>query len=338
MQPPKPAAGHPAPDDAVEAGDLRHEPVQHRRAHLEVVTKARVAAREGCRHRVTVAGAEGGDELVDPSVLGDDVTGAASHHRVLDLRDVVGPRTSQRPDEPCRLLAGRGALAVLAGGKRAALPGVDHDHLDVEWDRDRLHVERRAVDPQRVPGHAGGAGQLVHDPARHPRGPVLGPLAQSGQRHGRSREVERQRHRHLERRRGRQARSDGQVGGDLADEALLRPHLRDDPGDVARPRRRDRGRILDVERNDRALGLLRRAQLDPVAAPLPRHRRAPVDGHRQYQPAGVVGVVADQVHPTGRPRAGHGRSCPMASVARSRSERSHGARIAMLIWSAPAST
>src|SRR5690606_26758706 len=85
-----------------------------------------------------------------------------------------------------------------------------------------------------------------------------------------------------------------------------------------------------------------RAQHHLVVPGVTLHRRAEVDGRRQHQAAGVVGVVADQVDPAWRERSDSGhlgqRSWSMAADARSSSDRSQGARMAMFSWSAPAST
>ena len=150
----------------------------------------------------------------------------------------VAPRSG--PMSACARLAGGRPLGVGARRQLPALAGVDHDHLDVVGHRDRRDLERRAVDPQGVARDAGGAGELVHDPAGHPGRPLLGALARAGQVERRAVEPERQRHGHLQGGRRRQARADRQRRRrPIADEPDRWTQLGHDAGDVPRPARVD---------------------------------------------------------------------------------------------------
>ena len=115
-------------------------------------------------------------------------------------------------------------------------------------------------------------------------------------------------------------------------------HLGHHAGDVATPRGADILGSLDAEGEVDGLDLVDRGEVDSVAPSLAADLGVAVDRHRQDEAAGVVGVVADQVHPTrGDDRElSHDRCRAAASF--SSDPRSNGARRAMLTWSAPAST
>ena len=109
----------------------------------------------------------------------------------------------------------------------------------------------------------------------------------------------------LECRGGRQACSHRHGGGHGADEAGGGPQLGHDSGDEPTPRRLEPGdfRRCHIERDggDR-LELVRREH-HLASAELAVDLDEPVDSCRQHEPACVVGVVTDQVDPTGSTHA-----------------------------------
>ena len=151
-----------------------------------------------------------------------------------------------------------------------------------------------------------GAGEqqrrLVHDPARHPDGPLLGTPADLGQlQTGRSEiggGAEGQRDRDLERSGGRQAGAWRQVGDDATAEADRRPagcsELYCDRGHVPGPPLA-LVPILSVCRHDGRLGKTVGFELDRVPAHRSCHGHAALDRHREDESAAVVRVLPDQV-------------------------------------------
>ena len=133
--------------------------------------------------------------------------------------------------------------------------------------RVRAGRQRAAVDEEGVALHAGGRGELVHDPGRHARGPLLGPLAGLASSSGGPLEAEGQRDGDLEGRARRQAAADRQGRRDGAGEAGRRADLGHDAGDVAGPAGLDRRRVLHVERHDRGLGLVGGGEAPPCRRP-----------------------------------------------------------------------
>src|SRR5690606_24108864 len=99
-------AGEAGAEDAGGGGEVCHEGVEGGGGHLEVLAGAGVAGRHRLADRRRVAGLEGADERIDPGVLGDDVAGPATHHRVLDRVEVLEAGEAQRPHHRLRLLAG----------------------------------------------------------------------------------------------------------------------------------------------------------------------------------------------------------------------------------------
>ena len=113
--------------------------------------------------------------------------------------------------------AARSAYALVASAR--ALAGVDHHHLEVVGDRHGSTVSEVQSIRRAWPSTPTRRRQLVHDPARHARRSLLGPLAEPRQLDAGALEAEGQRDRDLERGRRRQPRADRERGLDLPGEA-----------------------------------------------------------------------------------------------------------------------
>ena len=213
-------------------------------------------------------------------------------------RDVGRRGQPQRPDPALRRGALGDPVGVRAADERA--PGDEaHHHIDALGHGHRLDGQVVAVDQQRVSLHASGDRQLVEDPGGHAGCPVLGALAEAGDRRRIALGPERQRAGHLQRRAARQPGADRDGGRDPAAQSDRRPHLGHDAGDVAGPRWFDRRGVVDGQPEDRRPWVVGRRQHDALT---PHHEAdlgPAIDGQRQHQPAGVVRVLADEVHPTG---------------------------------------
>ena len=121
-----------------------------------------------------------------------------------------------------------------------------HDHRDVFRQRYGLHRQLVAVDEQRVPRHACGNAQLVHDSGRHATGTVLGAPAELRQRDGIAVEPERQSRSEFERCAARQSCADGDVRGDPGVHGMRSgAHLGRNTGHVTSPRWLHRCGVLD---------------------------------------------------------------------------------------------
>ena len=83
---------------------------------------------------------------------------------------------------------------------------------------------------------------------------------------------------------------------------------KDDGGHVPGPARLDGSGLLDVEGHDRGPGQRVRREDHDITAGFAHDRGPEVERGRQRQPAGVVGVVADEVDPPRRP-GGDGHAC-----------------------------
>ena len=199
------------------------------------------------------------------------------------------------------------ALVVARPGVGVAVAGVERDQrVAAELERHRLHVERAEVDPQRPVGLAQERRQLVEQAGLRAHPVVLDPRADLGQLDavplGLATERDhRQRQRDLERGRRRQPGTAGDVPGDpqpgaahghpSALELGRGPaHERPPP---ASPRRIGQLEAVAAREVDRD-------RLDPRCAErLPLHGHALADRERERQPEVVVGVLSDQVDPTG---------------------------------------
>ena len=284
-----------------------------------------------------------GSWAVDVSVHADttDGQGRIGWAVVGDRIEVGGVRHQpQRSDDRFGRLQRPGSFPVGGSGELPALPGMNHPDLHVLGDGHRRHIEAVAVDEQRVACHSGGGGQLIHDPARHPRGRLFGSSGELGQLHRVTFEAEGQCHRHLQGRAGGQARSHRQVRGHLPGEADVRSELVHHSGHVSGPaRNRCRVSYRQGDPGFGPFGVAGEHHLGP--APVTRHRGGQVDRHRQHQTAGGVGVVTDQVHPSRRCRhdrggahVGHGNLTDLSAAAASSG--STGFRYSPLPSSAPA--
>ena len=191
-------------------------------------------------------------------------------------------------------------LRVGRVGQRALDARVGHHHLEVL--RQRGQVDRAGVwQSMRSawPGHARGAGELVHDPARHAGGGLLGALAEQrpARRAGPS-----------------NPSASATATSSAADDDRPAPTgsvvvtvpTSPTPGAARPPPRRRTGPIPARRSAGRrtssgttaSVSSHARPQHDDVAAALALDGRAEVDGHREHQPTGLVGVVAHEVDPS----------------------------------------
>ena len=236
-------------------------------------------------------------EIADSLVLADHVLGAGPDDGVGDRPCVAEGGGAQRADDRFRCRAFGDAVGVRAAGQGAVGDEL-HDDVDVVGDLDRFDRDIAAIDQQGVTCHTGRDHQLVHDPARHSRRPDLGAPAQLRQAQRVAVEAERQRHRQLERGTARQTGADRDVGCDGAVDADRRAHLGDHAGDVLGPLRLDGAEVVDPQVEQGGLRLVVGEQGDGFGGGATDLGPA-VDGHRQHHAAGVVGVIADQVDPSG---------------------------------------
>ena len=172
------------------AREVVRRAVECRRRHLVVVAQARVAVVHHApgitneRPRMTRS-------TTNPLARSRRRRGGrARARRVGDLPDRLDLRVAQRADELLRAARTLARRSAYTDEPRArVLARVDHDHLDVLGQRTGVIVRVAAVDQQRGALDSAGRCELVHDPAGHARGSLLGPLA--GQR-----DVERSTRRH----------------------------------------------------------------------------------------------------------------------------------------------
>ena len=183
--------------------------------------------------------------------------------------------------------------------------------------RDRLDLERAAIDQERAARAACDGGELIHDPAGDARRKLLGALAGEGELRRRQLEVrdvaQRERERHLQRRRRREPGADGNRRRDLSVHPDVRPAVLAEHG------------AQGVDVAVRAGVPVEPVDFDDVVCPRRRvHDALEVDRHRQDQSVVVVGVVADQVDAARRAEARHGRPGRRDPLARLRGRRSLG--------------
>ncbi len=133
---------------------------------------------------------------------------------------------------------------------------------------------------------------------------MLGPAGELGEFDRRAVEPEGERDGDLEGGTRRQAGADRDRGTDVSVESAAAAEFHGDRGDEAPPAR---FHVLDVGRHhvgrdvDR-VGFVVGHETDPIGR-CPADLGPAVDGHREDEATGVVGVVADEVHPPGR--SGH---------------------------------
>ncbi len=208
---------------------------------------------------------------------------------------------AQRPDD--RLGGSELGDAVGVSGLGERTGAGPHDEPLRHVRRGQRHgndFERTAVEVQSAALDATDRRELVEQPGRNATGSVLGGLTQAGEG-DRVAHVgaERQGAGDLEGGARRQAGAGWQVAANDAGEPGGRSQLCDDAGDVPRPLGLRRGWVVDIEGDD-GVGLAgaREAHLAEGPITAPGDLDDPVDGDRKAEPAGVVGVVTDQVHPS----------------------------------------
>ena len=177
---------------------------------------------------------------------------------------------------------------------------MDDDDGELVRQRDRLDLERAAIDQERAARATRDRGQLIHDPAGDARRKLLGALAGEGElrrRQFEARDVaQRERERHLQRGRRREPGADGDRRRDPSIHPDVRPALLAE----------HRAQGVDVA--VRAGVPVEPVDFDDVVRPRRRvHDALEVDRHRQDKAVVVVGVVADQVDAARRAEATHGR-------------------------------
>jgi len=278
-------------------------------------------------HRIVGAHGLGGGQ--GPLVLADHMTRAFQGHR-LELAgaflELLQADVTQGLD--AEQLGGRlalGASFVICRIDEAPPRGrVQHDDDGTLRQGDGLRLERATVDEQRLAVDARRRDQLIHDPAVHTDPLVLGLLSEQGHFGGIPGQIghrgEGTRRRHLDRGRGGKPRTEGDIPGDHAVEALER-----EPGVLqgqAVPLRYSIQLSLDfvprasrsnscVSSKSREVTTTRRSGAGAVRS-TPR-----VDGHREDEAVVVIGMLADQVHPAGRPHD-ESRRRPVARTKRLR--------------------
>ena len=182
-------------------------------------------------------------------------------------------------------------------------PRVEDDDRDVLWQRDEPVLLGGAVEQERVAATGEQAHRRVHEADRHADGSVLRLARDVRELEPRKlearRPAEREPDRDRQRRRGRESGADRHGGRHPSVEPDRRPaslgQERGDGGREAAPAgepglRRPVGRELHHR-----LGKRGRLEPDGVLVRPPVHRDTAIDGHGQDEPAGVIGVLPDEV-------------------------------------------
>ena len=234
--------------------------------------------------------------------------GSSATCSIVASRSVSTPRRAAAASHAARRSRVRARL------EPALEAAVDHEDLDGRRERNRRDRERAAVEQERVTRPAAHRRELVHHAARHAAGELLGFLARRARASVGSSVEARDRAAtsasgDLERRARRQPRSDRHGRRDLGVEADRAPG-RGGRAPRARRRRCDPTRgstsaiaaepsaaMLDDARERRRSA--RRARPSVRAPEADAHLA--VDRDRQAEARLVVGVIADQVDPSGRP-------------------------------------
>ncbi len=190
--------------------------------------------------------------------------------------------------------------------------GVEDDDREVGRQRHEAMLLGSAVEQERVTGPCEERRCRVHQADGHADRTMLRLLRDVRELESRQLELgraaEREGQGHRQRRRRRQPGADRNGGGDRPVEPRGRPaalvqHAGDgarvaDPAPESRPRR-SVGRELD------GLGELVRPEPDDGRIRPPAHRHAALERDRQDKPAGVIGVLPDEVDATGREGSRH---------------------------------
>jgi hypothetical protein len=308
------AAGHPGARRAGLDGGLNGL-VGLGPGHLELVPKRAVRGGQQRAQGRLVACAQQFGGPQDAAGLGDDVPVHALQGRLAQAGQFPG-RASGIPQRPHAqrgrgVLAGPAAFGVPAVSQRPAGPGVDDQQRQADGGR----VERNlrpgaaaAVQQERVAGPAPQRGDLVHDPGGHADELGLGAPGQGGQftpRHGHLVDAgQRERHRALQRRRGRQPGARGQIGVDRhvgpAGQVTGLAQRPGHPGRVGGPASHRAWFECDRGQHDRlAVGPPRPQRDPPVRPPGGSHADSGGERERQHEHLGVI-RAADQVDPARR--------------------------------------
>jgi hypothetical protein len=207
--------------------------VQARGGHLEVSPHALVALHHELARTLGVAGQQCISERSNPDDLSHNVPGSTAGHGVGDASD-LGKET-ERSD----LFGGAAALSqpLLVGGPchRPPFARINDQDINVFGNGYQVDAGVVAINQQGVIGDPGSRYQLVHDPARHAHGLVLGLLAQLCQLERRAFEPEGQSDGQLQRCTRRESGADREGRRDVPDEPLGRLLQIDDGGDVPTP-------------------------------------------------------------------------------------------------------
>ena len=194
------------------------------------------------------------------------------------------------------------ALGVTGIRQKVGRAGVDDHDRDAVGQRDESVLERAGVEQYRVTAPAENRRRLIHQTAGNADGAVLRRLSRTRERERLELETNRpaqsQRKRDLQRRRRGETRSNGKVGGNVADES--------DPWTAACEKlRRHGGHVstptcgygpaaagVDLDRREPVGGEHDRSRSRRRNAPDPD---AELERGRKDEPTGVIGVLADEV-------------------------------------------
>ena len=310
--PPKPPPTIRAPS-APARSQPRHRRLDRRRRDLVAVAQARVRRVEQLAELRQVAGRERGDRLLDPRVLGDHVAGAGierlgqlGRHRERHVSQAVARRAARTPRRTPRGARCRPERRVRVG---VTLAGVERDQQVIaERERDRAHLERAEVDPQRALGLAEQRGDLVEQAGLCADPVVLDPRAELRQLDPVGRPAPASASSASTSATSSAAEDDSPAPrgtvpriSSRADERRTRrpaappaaPRTNARQPRTGSRRSRAKGRAVQVAAN---------ASIRSRSARLRPHRDALVDRERQRETLVVVGVLADQVHPSGGKR------------------------------------
>jgi hypothetical protein len=174
-------------------------------------------------------------ERSDTVALAPDVSGPSAERLVLQRVD-RGRCGVPQGTEPLGRGLGLGAAQRVRGVRQAPrLARLDDPHGDVVGKRDRSGLLGGAVDEECVAGDPRRRTELVHDPARDPRGDPLGALAPPGECERVVLAPECERHGQLECRRRREPAARRDARADRTRQTRRWVELGCDAGDVAAP-------------------------------------------------------------------------------------------------------
>ena len=287
-----------------------------------------------------------GRERQHAGILGDHVPGTPP----LEGREAVpipqpvlfSDVPERRPAEQgCRRLALPTPRGIFTVDEGMLHPAVDHQQPHrIGGERHVAEPASPTVEEHGMPRTAERDGRLVHDAAGHAGKLVLGPLAEErfvAVRQAPScQRLDRRGDPHFERGAAAQPAPGGQVGGDRGLEARDLPaeplEAGEHPFGIAAPIAAPwRERDVEVDRHRRPAAVAR--QNHPPVEPRPhRDPETPVDRDREHEAVVVVGVLADQVHPSGRPDRKLGAAQRGHSRALARSASSDRSPFSSVTW------